>query len=123
MAREGGCEWYQSIGLFFRNISADFKKLFKGPRRHWIKELAGLKTGKKHDRGAPYLLIQHDSGCGRHKVKNPPKYIDKKSAKFSVAAGLSNRPVARSHIAVGAMGLPPLHVVCGGAGQLWIPRT
>ncbi len=41
----------------------------------------------------------------------------------SVAAGLSNRPVAHSHIAVGAMGLPPLHVVCGGAGQLWIPRT
>ncbi len=41
----------------------------------------------------------------------------------SVAAGLSNRPDARSHIAVGAMGLPPLHVVCGGAGQLWIPRT
>ncbi len=40
-----------------------------------------------------------------------------------VAAGLSNRPDARSHIAVGAMGLPPLHVVCGGAGQLWIPRT
>jgi hypothetical protein len=43
--------------------------------------------------------------------------------KYTVAAGLSNRPVARSHIAVGAMGLPPLHVVCGGAGQLWIPRT
>jgi hypothetical protein len=41
---------------------------------------------------------------------------------LTVAAGLSNRPVARSHIAVGAMGLP-LHVVCGGAGQLWIPRT
>ncbi len=99
MAREGGCEWYQSIGLFFRNISADLKKLFKEPRpfknqkplwavkqllkeHHWIKELAGLKTGKKHDRGAPYLLIQHDSGCRRHKVKNPPKYIEKKSAKF-----------------------------------------
>ncbi len=90
MAREGGCEWYQSIGLFFRNISADFKKLFKGPRpfqnkkkplwavkqllkeRHRIKELAGLNTGKKHDHGAPYLLIQHNSGCRRHKVKNPP---------------------------------------------------
>jgi hypothetical protein len=42
---------------------------------------------------------------------------------LAVAAGLSNRPVARSHIAVGAMGLPPLHVVCGGVGQLWIPRT
>jgi hypothetical protein len=43
--------------------------------------------------------------------------------KYTVAAGLSNRPVAGSHIAMGAMGLPPLHVVCGGAGQLWIPRT
>ena len=31
MTREGGCKWYQSIGLFFRNISADFKKLFKEP--------------------------------------------------------------------------------------------
>ncbi len=29
----------------------------------------GVKTGKKHDRGAPYLLIQHNSGCRRHKVK------------------------------------------------------
>ncbi len=31
MAREGGCEWYQSIGLEILYISADFKKLFKGP--------------------------------------------------------------------------------------------
>ncbi len=31
MAREGGCEWYQSIGLIFLYISADFKKMFKGP--------------------------------------------------------------------------------------------
>jgi hypothetical protein len=38
MAREGGCEWYQSIGLFFRNISADFKKLFKGPSPLKIKK-------------------------------------------------------------------------------------
>jgi hypothetical protein len=80
MAREGGCEWYQSIGLFFRNISADFKKLFKGPRP--FKNQKTIMSGKKHDRGAPYLLIQHDSGYRRHKVKNPPKYIDKKSAKF-----------------------------------------
>jgi hypothetical protein len=28
----------------------------------------GVKTGKKHDRGVPYLLIQHNSGCRRHKV-------------------------------------------------------
>jgi hypothetical protein len=32
MAREGGCEWYQSIGLKFLYISADSKKFFKGPR-------------------------------------------------------------------------------------------
>jgi hypothetical protein len=31
MAREGGCEWYQSIGLNFLYISADSKKIFKGP--------------------------------------------------------------------------------------------
>jgi hypothetical protein len=34
-----------------------------------MKERAGLKTVKTHDRGAPYLLIQHNSGCRRHKVK------------------------------------------------------
>jgi hypothetical protein len=32
MAREGGYEWYQSIGLNFLSISADSKKNFKGPR-------------------------------------------------------------------------------------------
>jgi hypothetical protein len=32
MKKEGGCEWYQSIGLYFVNISADFKIFFKGPR-------------------------------------------------------------------------------------------
>ncbi len=51
------------------------------------------------------------------------KTLEFQGCKNHVAAGLSNRPVARSHIAVGAMGLPPLHFVCGGAGQLWIPRT
>jgi hypothetical protein len=30
MAREGGCEWYQSIALYIFYISADFKKNFKG---------------------------------------------------------------------------------------------
>ncbi len=82
--------------------------------RHRIKERAGLKTGKKQNRGAPYFLVLHNSGCRRLKVKvffyavsahrmkknreiawtlnsvhgggvgleNPPKYIDKKSAKF-----------------------------------------
>ncbi len=33
MARGGGgCEWYQSIGLIFLNISASFLNFFKGPR-------------------------------------------------------------------------------------------
>jgi hypothetical protein len=32
MAREGGYEWYQSIGIIFLYISADLKKNFKGPR-------------------------------------------------------------------------------------------
>jgi hypothetical protein len=61
MAREGGCEWYQSIGLKFLYISADSKKIFKGPRpfkkqktnlsgltlfmgRYWIMWRPGLKT-------------------------------------------------------------------------------
>jgi hypothetical protein len=37
--------------------------------RHGIKERAGLKTGKKQNRGAPYLLIQHNSGCRHLKVR------------------------------------------------------
>jgi hypothetical protein len=32
MAREGGCEWYQSIDLIFLYIFAEFKNFFKGPR-------------------------------------------------------------------------------------------
>ncbi len=59
MAREGGCEWYQSIGLIFLNISANFLIFLKDPgplknkkplwavkqllkERHCIKERAGL---------------------------------------------------------------------------------
>jgi hypothetical protein len=32
MAREGGYEWYQLIGLLIIYISADLKNFFKGPR-------------------------------------------------------------------------------------------
>jgi hypothetical protein len=32
MKKEGGCEWYQSIGLLILYISADFEIFFKGPR-------------------------------------------------------------------------------------------
>ena len=31
MAREGGHEWYQSIGLYLLNTSAEFLIVFKGP--------------------------------------------------------------------------------------------
>jgi hypothetical protein len=31
MKKEGGCEWYQSIGLIFLNISANSKKNLKEP--------------------------------------------------------------------------------------------
>jgi hypothetical protein len=31
MARKGGCEWYQSVGLKIVDISAAWKKFFKGP--------------------------------------------------------------------------------------------
>jgi hypothetical protein len=47
----------------------------------------------------------------------------KNEEKKTVAAGLSNLPVARSHIAVESVGLPLLHMVCVGVGQLGIPRT
>jgi hypothetical protein len=32
-------------------------------------EACGVKTGKKQNRGTPYLFIQHNSGCRRLKVK------------------------------------------------------
>ncbi len=61
MAREGGCEWYQSIGHKFLYISADSKKILKGHGplknkkrfwadkqlfmgRYWIMWRPGLKT-------------------------------------------------------------------------------
>ncbi len=31
MARKGGCKWYQSVGIKIVDISADWKKIFKGP--------------------------------------------------------------------------------------------
>jgi hypothetical protein len=31
MTREGGCEWYQSIGFWFLYISTDYKKKVTGP--------------------------------------------------------------------------------------------
>jgi hypothetical protein len=50
MAREGGYEWYQLIGLSFVNISADFKKLFKGPRP--FKKQKTIMSGKTTHQGA-----------------------------------------------------------------------
>ncbi len=61
MAREGECEWYQSISHKFLYISADSKNFFKGPRpfkkqktfcadkqlfmgRYWTMWRPGLKT-------------------------------------------------------------------------------
>jgi hypothetical protein len=61
MAREGGYDWYQSLGITFLYISADFKNFLKdsGPLknkkpiwadkqlfmgRYWIMGRPGLKT-------------------------------------------------------------------------------
>jgi hypothetical protein len=32
LKKRGGCKWYQSIGLYFLYISANFVLFFKGPR-------------------------------------------------------------------------------------------
>ena len=58
MAREGGCEWYQSIGLIFLSISADFKKLFKGPRP--FNKQKTTMSGKTTSQGASL----HQGACG-----------------------------------------------------------
>ncbi len=87
MAREGGSEWYQSIGLYskYSTFPPILKNYLKDPgslnskkrfwaakqlyeERHTIKGRPGLKTGKKQNRGAPYFLILHDSACRRIKV-------------------------------------------------------
>jgi hypothetical protein len=46
MTKEGGCEWYQSIGLEILYISADLKTFFKGPRPFKQQKtlLSGLTT-------------------------------------------------------------------------------
>ncbi len=86
MARKGGCDWYQSVGLKIVDISADWKNFIKDPgplnnkKRigaakqlyvggHWIKERPGLKTDWKQNRGAPILLVLHNAGCRRIKVR------------------------------------------------------
>jgi hypothetical protein len=56
MKKEGGCEWYQSIGLYFLFISAQFLLFFKGPHPLNNKKtlFSGLTTqyaAKKHDSG------------------------------------------------------------------------
>jgi hypothetical protein len=61
MAREGGCEWYQSIGLIFLNISANFLNLLKGPRP--FKKQKTIMSGKTTSQGASL----HQGACG---VKN-----------------------------------------------------
>ena len=50
MAWEGGCEWYQSIGLIFLNISASFLTFFKGPRP--FKNQKTIMSGKTTPQGA-----------------------------------------------------------------------
>jgi hypothetical protein len=46
MKKEGWCEWYQSIGLIFHYISANFLRFFKGPRpfKSQKTNISGLTT-------------------------------------------------------------------------------
>jgi hypothetical protein len=61
MAREGGCQCYQSIGLIFLSISANFFNFFKGPRP--FNKQKTIMSGKTTPQGA--LLNQ-----GARGVKN-----------------------------------------------------
>jgi hypothetical protein len=67
MKKEGGCEWYQSMGHIFLYISANFLLFFKGP---WLcksqkTNFSGLTTEYRY---APRLnqgtsaAKKHDSG-------------------------------------------------------------
>ncbi len=76
MKKEGGCEWYQSMGHIFHYISAIFLLFFKGPRLFKQQKtlFSGLTTqnaprlnqgtsaAKKHDSGLVLAWIFLNSG-------------------------------------------------------------
>jgi hypothetical protein len=76
MKKEGGCEWYQSMGHIFLYISANFLLFFKGPWpfKSQKTHFSGLTTqcaprlnlgpsaAKKHDSGWVIAWIFLDSG-------------------------------------------------------------
>jgi hypothetical protein len=76
MKKEGGCEWYQSMGHIFLYISANFVLFFKGPWpfKSQKTHFSGLTTqyaprlnlvpsaAKKHDSGWVIAWIFLDSG-------------------------------------------------------------
>jgi hypothetical protein len=76
MKKEGGCEWYQSMGHIFLYIPANFLLFFKGPRPFKSQKtlFSGLTTqnaprlsqgtsaAKKHDSGWVLAWIFLDSG-------------------------------------------------------------
>ena len=76
MKKEGGCEWYQSMGHIFLYISANFLPFFKGPRPFKSQKtfFSGLTTqyaprlnrgtsaAKKRDSGWVLAWIFLDSG-------------------------------------------------------------
>jgi hypothetical protein len=65
MKKEGGCEWYQSMGLLFLYISANFLLFFKGPRPFKSQKtyFSGLKTQYAHRLNqGPSAAKKHYSG-------------------------------------------------------------
>jgi hypothetical protein len=65
MKKEGGCEWYQSMGLIFLYISANFLLFFKGPRpfKSQKTNFSGLTTqyAPRLNQG-PSAAKKHNSG-------------------------------------------------------------
>ena len=65
MKKEGGCEWYQSMGLTFLYISAKILLFFKGPRpfKSQKTNFSGLTTqyAPRLNQG-PSAAKKHDSG-------------------------------------------------------------
>ena len=65
MKKEGGCEWYQSMGHIFLYISAIFLLFFKGPRPFKQQKtlFSGLTTqnAPRLNQGT-YAAKKHDSG-------------------------------------------------------------
>ncbi len=84
MAREGGCGWYQSIGLWIVYISPGFKKFFKGPRP--FKKQKTYLSGLTTPQGA---LLDHVASGVEYWIAERPMFQSALSRRASLRHSLN----------------------------------